>query len=106
MIVQHDDIAMTYEELARAVFDCERFEGPYRCADASVYDRNFAPTANAHAGLIMKAIVDRIMDDGNYSESENDYLLDIRNTINNATDQGIIIDAINNLVGFLNANGY
>lgn len=102
------DIAMTYENLVRAVFDCDRFEGPENCANADVYHEVFVPETNEKGERIMKYIIDKILDDNKeaYSEEIKDALLDIRSRMNNVRNQGEAIDAIHDLIDLLNANGY
>ena len=106
MITKDYDPAMTYENLARAVFQCGRWEGPYDCAEASVFDLNFVPSSNERGRLIIQCLIDRIIADGEYSEEQVDYLLDRKNIINDTIDQGETITTIHDLIDFLNGNGY
>ncbi len=106
MISKEHDPAMTYENLARAVFKCGRFGGPGKCAESSVYENQFVPVASETGKSIMKAIVDQIMSDGNYSEEENNIILDKRNRLSNTTKQEEIIEVIEELIDFLNDQGY
>ena len=100
------DPAMRYESLARAVFDCDRWGGPDNCAIASVFDSSFVPIPNDRGKRIMTLIVDQIIQDGKYSDESVDLLLDMRNRLNSSTEQGQVIDVIDELIDFCNNNGY
>ena len=106
MIEKDYDIAMTYENLTRAVFDCDRFEGPYQCAEASVYHSAFVPTPNRLGRLILKCLLDSILKNGNYSEEDTNILLDIWGRLINMKDQDEAIIAIEEIVDFLNERGH
>lgn len=57
----NDDIAMRYEGLTCAAFNCKKYGGPNNIAHQEFYNNNFIPNPNKNAIDALKAILEALI---------------------------------------------
>lgn len=98
----HHDVAMKYEGLVRAAFNCGRYGDPFRYANADIYDRLFTKEIiELEAKRTLSTVIIKLIIDNEKSKHvEKLKKLDDKTWI--ANDQGDMIEIIEECISIIN----
>lgn len=98
----HPDVAMDYEELAKEVFECDRFGDPWEYADADRYNAHFAPDPDNQATIILNTIIDIALWKYKKIDSLAPILIEMKNRVQKMKSQEEAITIIHDTIDALN----